>query len=114
MLEALFQAGSWLLRDEDNFAKPLVELREAKGIKYQGFVAPGDLLEVEAVVAKRDGEVFTLKATGSVADRTAVSGRLVLERVDMGQTRQASTAYENYVREELRRQWRLLRPPGLA
>ncbi len=114
MLESLFQAGAWLLRVSDDFAKPLIELREAKGIKYQGFVAPGDRLEVELSIAKQEGDRFVLKGSGSIDGRTAVSGRLVLERVELATAREASGPYENYVREELRRQWRLLAPSPVA
>ena len=83
-------------------------------IKYQGFVAPGDTLTVEAIITKQEGDAFTLKVSGTVSGRTAVTGRLVLERVEIGETHPVASAFDPYVREELRRQWSLLRPPSVA
>ena len=40
MLEAMFQASSWLVRYTDQFSHSTVELREAKNIKFQNFVTP--------------------------------------------------------------------------
>src|ERR1700732_4011993 len=41
MLEALTQAGAWLVRDMEDFAHSVVVLKKAKMIKYGSFVEPG-------------------------------------------------------------------------
>ena len=41
MLEALFQASAWLVRQSEGFAHSVVLLKEARNIKYSDFVAPG-------------------------------------------------------------------------
>src|SRR5438445_6857775 len=41
MLQALVEAGAWLLRVTDEFRHSIIVLREAKGIKYGSFMEPG-------------------------------------------------------------------------
>jgi len=79
MLEALYQAGAWLLRKSDEFQRPLIVLKQAKNIKFQGFVEPGQTLTVTASVVKKNETTVTLKGEGTVDGRAAVNGRLVLE-----------------------------------
>jgi 3-hydroxyacyl-[acyl-carrier-protein] dehydratase len=85
MLEALTQAASWLIRATDDFQHSMVVLREAKNIKFQDFVAPGDRLEVLVEVIKMDGDLVHLKAIGTIGEQTAVNGRLVMERFALAQ-----------------------------
>jgi len=44
ILEAMVQAGAWLVRDAQNFAAPVVLLRQAKNVTYKSFVKPGHQL----------------------------------------------------------------------
>ena len=44
MLEALAEAGAWLVRDAQDFASSIILLRQAKNVKYKDFVKPGGLL----------------------------------------------------------------------
>ena len=46
MLEAMFQASAWLLRYSDNFAQPIVLMKQVKSVKYADFVAPNQELSV--------------------------------------------------------------------
>ena len=46
MLEALTQAGAWLIREHEDFAHSIVLLKQAKTIKYGSFVEPGRQLEL--------------------------------------------------------------------
>ena len=64
MLEAMFQASAWLLRATDNFSDSLVLLKEAKNIKYSGFVKPGETLEVKSEIQQREGRETWFKAQG--------------------------------------------------
>lgn len=108
MLEALFQAGAWLLRVSDDFQRPLVSLREARGVKYQDFVAPGDSLVIDVTISKRTDDVVQVKASGEIGGRAAVSGRLVLGFETPTMVRPGSESTIGYCREEMKRQWLLL------
>ena len=80
MLEALYQASMWMLRTGDNFAYPLVFLKEAKNVKFGDFLSPGETLEITAEKFKEDGPLVTVKAQATKGDKVTVSARLVLQR----------------------------------
>jgi 3-hydroxyacyl-[acyl-carrier-protein] dehydratase len=83
MLEAMYQAAAWLVRVGDDFEHSVVRLKEARNIKYSDFVDPGHVLIVKAEIKKRDGVLTSLETRGIVHGATAVSGRLVLETVQL-------------------------------
>jgi 3-hydroxyacyl-[acyl-carrier-protein] dehydratase len=86
MLEAATQASAWLLRFSENYAHSIVELKEAKNIKYADFVRPGSKLTVTTELMKKDEREATFKVTGTVGDSTSLSGRLVMQRFNLGDT----------------------------
>ena len=73
MLEGLFQASAWLVRQSENFSNSMVILKEARNVKYSGFVTPGQTLLIKAAITKQDETTTSLKATGEVDGETAVS-----------------------------------------
>lgn len=79
MLEAMTQTGAWLVRATDNFAYSLTVLKEARNVKYAEFVEPGEILVVTAEFIKKEGNLTSLKVSGQVAGKVAVSSRIVLE-----------------------------------
>ena len=87
MLEAATQAAAWLLRLSDGMAHSVIALKEAKNIKYADFVTPGRQLRVEVEQIKKDDRLATFKVTGKVSGKTAekssLSGRIVLERYNL-------------------------------
>jgi 3-hydroxyacyl-[acyl-carrier-protein] dehydratase len=87
MLEALVQAGAWLIRLTEDFAHSVIVLREAKGVKYGNFVEPGNRLNVSVEVSSPTwpgtGEIVWLKARGEVNQAQTVSARLGLARYNL-------------------------------
>lgn len=83
MLEALTQASAWLIRATDHFQHSMVVLRESKNIKFQDFVGPGDRLEVAVEIIKTEGTLVHLKVIGQIGVKTAVNGRLVMEKFSL-------------------------------
>lgn len=81
MLESLYQAAAMLVRSTDDFKAGLVLLRQAKNVKFADFVQPGQTLQIDAEIVKRDGGRFTIKARGHKDGKLAVAGRLVVESV---------------------------------
>jgi 3-hydroxyacyl-[acyl-carrier-protein] dehydratase len=86
MLEAATQASAWLLRLSEGYAHSIVELKEAKNIKYADFVRPGSRLTVTTELMKKDEREATFKVTGMVGDSTSLSGRLVMQRFNLADT----------------------------
>lgn len=113
MLEAMTQAGAWLVRAGEDFRHSMVVLKEAKNVKYGQFVAPGQTLQVTAEIVEQTEEETTLKARGSVDGRTTVSGRLVLQRYNLADREPSHAASDEVVRREMRDLFALLwRPNG--
>lgn len=114
MLEALYQASSWLVRQSEGFAHSIVLLKEARNVKYSDFVAPGQTLEVTAEILKQDDVLTTLKAQGTVNGNIAVAGRLVLERFNLDDRYPLRKDTDPYTRNETRNTLAKLMSPSLG
>ena len=91
MLEALHQAAIWLVRVSEEFASPLVLLREVRSVKFGDFLSPGETLKLNVSIVKEDGPRTTIKATAEKAGRVTVSARLILERCGTGDPERLGT-----------------------
>lgn len=114
MVEAMTQAASWLIREQEDFANAIVVLKEARNIKYSGFVAPGDTLTVEATVVKHGESETTFKVNGRVGDQLCVGGRLILKRYNLSDTDPKQRPRDDYARDDARALFRLLHGPEAA
>ena len=103
MLEALYQASSWLVRASEDFAHSMVQLSEARNVTYKDFVEPGETLVIQARIVKRVDDVVTIQADGSVSDRPAVKARLLLSCFNLADRKLASTSIDAYIVQELKR-----------
>ncbi len=86
MLEAATQAGAWLIRLSENYAHSIIVLHEARSVKYADFVAPGHTLTIRVEQTKKDDRYTNFRFEGTVEERVSVSGRLVLERLNISDT----------------------------
>lgn len=91
MLEALHQAAMWMVRTGDDFASPLVLLKEARNVKFGDFLCPGETLDVTVQWLKDDGPLVSVKAVGEKAGRTTVLAKLVLEKCSTGLSQRLGT-----------------------
>lgn len=83
MLETLVQAGAWLLRVSSDFSFSIVELVEAKNIRFAKFVAPGDRLQVELQWQKEEGRAVELSAKGTVGEETVIAAKIRLRSANL-------------------------------
>lgn len=83
MLETLVQAGGWLIRHGENFANSTVMLKEARAIRYNSFVSPGNTLIVQMTVRKRTDHIWDFNGSGTVNGDSAVSAKLTLESFNL-------------------------------
>jgi 3-hydroxyacyl-[acyl-carrier-protein] dehydratase len=102
MLEAMYQASAWLVRQSEGFANSIVLLKEARNIKYADFVTPGKELVVMAEILKDDESLTTLKTQGLIDGNVAVNGRLVLERFNLADRYPPRRNTDPYLRDEMR------------
>ncbi len=83
MLEALTQAGAWLIRDMEDFAHSVVLLKQAKTIKYGSFVEPGRQLQLRVELTNRDARECSFKGVGVIDGQEMVKGRFTLTRYNL-------------------------------
>jgi len=114
MLEAMYQAGAWLVRQSEGFAHSVVILKEARNVKYADFVTPGKELTVSAEILKQDETTTTLKAQGTIDGGVAVTARLILEKFNVADRCPQRLGADPYLRDELRQVLSRLLPAAEA
>lgn len=83
MLEALTQAGAWLIREHEDFAHSIILLKQAKTIKYGSFVEPGRQLQIRVELVAHGEEETSFKGIGSIDGQEKVKGRFTLKRYNL-------------------------------
>ena len=111
MLEAMTQAGAWLVRASEDFAHSMVVLRQAANVKYVQFVEPGQTLTVTAEIIKSSDSEARLKVYGTVSGRVIVSARLTLAVFNLADGNPQHEPTDIATRKDLRNQFALLYQP---
>ena len=100
MLEAVTQAGSWLIRATEGFKHSVILLKEAKAVKYGHFVTPGKQLRLNCEWVAENGPLVTMKCKGELSGASSISCRMVLERFNL------SEKHEGYAEQDARlKEW---------
>jgi 3-hydroxyacyl-[acyl-carrier-protein] dehydratase len=110
MLQALVEAGAWLLRLTDDFRHSVVVLREAKNVKYGAFMEPGRQMEVTVELTERDGNTAVFKGKGESEGQTTVAARFALASYNLRDRDPALQEEDEQLTKEFRKRYRLLRP----
>jgi len=108
MLQALVEAGSWLLRASDDFRHSVTVLREVRNIKYGNFREPGRRLVLAVDLIERHGALATFKGKGEVDGQPTVSARLVLASYNLRDLDPALQSNDDRLVQHLRMQFRWL------
>ena len=108
MLEAITQAAGWLLHHRSKFAKSMAILKEAKNVKYGSFVAPGNFLRVEIEYVKDTDAGAAFKATGSVNQTSALSGRVELAYFNLADKQPELASLDARMTEHNKARWNVL------
>ncbi len=113
MLETLVQAGGWLIRHAEDFAHSTILLKEARAIRYNSFVTPGNSLIVKMTVRKQAENIWDFNGTGTVNGDSAVSAKLTLEAFNLSE-RNSSLAESDDLRRQTYRELflQIWTPPG--
>lgn len=109
MLEALTQAGAWLIRETEDFAHSVILLKQARTIKYGSFVEPGRQLELRVDLVEHGASETTFKGKGLIDDQVMVQGRFTLTRYNLRDRNPALHATDAAIVEELRDLYATLR-----
>lgn len=105
MVETLVQAGGWLIRATNDFQHSVVLLKQARAVKFNNFVRPGQTLTVNLTVQSRSEGETTFKAIGEVEGNSAVSARLTLGHFNLAEKNPALAESDASRVEVLRRQF---------
>ena len=111
-VEALVQTGAWLMREAESFRYSTVLLKEVKAVRFNNFVAPGQTLEVECVVHKREDRLYTFKANGKVNEGSTINARITLEQFNLADNDPELTRSDEMRIEKLRQQFGTLWQAG--
>ena len=109
MLQALVEAGAWLLRLTDDFASSVIVLREAKGVKYGTFMEPGRQLIVSVDLVERENGMAAFKGKGETEGQNVVSARLVLAHYNLRDREPELRAVDERLVQHFRELYGLLR-----
>ncbi|MEY3173110.1 MAG: 3-hydroxyacyl-[acyl-carrier-protein] dehydratase FabZ [Planctomycetota bacterium] len=78
MVECMVQTCAWLSRVTDDFRFSTILLQQARAVKFNNFLKPGDTLIVTASYRGGSAQQPEFQVAGTVGDRSAVSARLTL------------------------------------
>ncbi len=113
MLEAMAQAGAWLVRATEDFAHSMVVLQEASNVKYGQFLEPGQRLVVTAELIEMTQNRSRLKAKGTVDGGIILNARLVLRHYNLADTRPDYAATDRAIIRQMRDWFAVLYQPEL-
>jgi 3-hydroxyacyl-[acyl-carrier-protein] dehydratase len=99
MLQAMTEASALLVAASEDYAHSIITLKEARNVRFAGFVQPGDVLVITAEMAKFGPVEVELKTQGTVAGRNCVSGKLTLERSNLADTRPLLADNDAFLRQ---------------
>jgi 3-hydroxyacyl-[acyl-carrier-protein] dehydratase len=105
MLQALVEAGAWLLRITDDFRHSVVVLREAKNVKYGSFLEPGRRLGVEVELVERDGDRAMFKGKGESDGQLTVTARFTLASYSLRERAPALQETDEWLVRQLRERY---------
>ncbi|MGD2109258.1 MAG: 3-hydroxyacyl-ACP dehydratase FabZ family protein [Phycisphaerae bacterium] len=86
MLEAMAEAGAWLLRDSGDFEDPVVLLKKVRNATYKDFVTPGDVVVYTVTCRRLSKDVSDFEGVGRCGNggREVVRARFGLTQLSAG------------------------------
>jgi 3-hydroxyacyl-[acyl-carrier-protein] dehydratase len=111
MLEAAVQTAAWLVRGQEDFAHSLIVLKEARGVRYGNFVAPGQTLTMtaEAVEIGAGASDFKIRGTLGSSGATAIQARLALAHLNLADGDASLEAIDRIAINAQRERWEVFR-----
>jgi 3-hydroxyacyl-[acyl-carrier-protein] dehydratase len=104
MLETMVQASAWLMRYSEDFQYSTILLKQARAIKFNSFVKPGQTLAVTSTVHKwNDDDDCIFKTVGIVGDKLTVSARITLQRFNLADKHAELATTDEALTQEMRK-----------
>ena len=83
MLEAIVQAGAWLVRRTSGFRHSVVLLKQARNVKFGSFVQPGTQVTIKVTVDEMTDEETRLRGQVVNSGTVIVSARVTLSHYNL-------------------------------
>lgn len=110
MVEALVQSCAWLSRVTDDFQYSTLLLKQAKAVKFNNFLKPGQTLCVSAKLKKNEDSTVSFQATGTVDEQSAVSARLILSKQNLSSHRPDMGSGDERIQQSMKELFEQIRP----
>jgi len=114
MVEALVQSSAWLSRATDEFRYSTILLKQARAVKFNNFLKPGQTLHVTATMKKNEDNTATFVASGTVDDTSAVSAKLVLSKQNLQDHRPDMASADERMLASMHELFQQIRPNELT
>lgn len=114
MLQALVEAGAWLIRLSEDYAHSVIVLREARNVKYDNFMEPGKQMQVSVELTERTAGLATFKGKGETEGQATVSARITVATYNLRDSDPALAATDERIVQHLRSVGELLRRPAFV
>ncbi len=108
MLEAAVQTASWLVRMQNHYSHGLIVLKEARGVRYGTFVAPGNTLIMRADAVEISSARSDFKIKGTVNGQTAITARIELAHLNLADTNPEMAGADAAVIAAMKERWATL------
>lgn len=111
MVEALVQSCAWLSRVTDDFRFSTILLKQARAVRFNNFLQPGQSLEVTAQLKKSDDSTAEFSAAGTInGGDSAVNARLTLSKTNLADVSPALAENDARLAAFLKEHYQQIRP----
>lgn len=83
MLEALTEAGAWLVRAAQDFQHSMILLKEARNVTYKSFVKPGRMLRAQVTCRRMAQDESDFMGVGECEGTEVVKARFSLRHYNL-------------------------------
>jgi 3-hydroxyacyl-[acyl-carrier-protein] dehydratase len=110
----MVQSCAWLSRVTDDFAFSTVLLRQARAVRFNNFLKPGESLLVSATLKSSGVGESEFMVSGTVNGQSAVSGRLLLMKQNLAERNPQLVDNDERLKAAMRDLWAQLWVPATA
>jgi len=110
MVEAMVQSCAWLSRVTDDFRFSTLLLKQARAVKFNSFLKPGETLTITASLRKNEDSTASFQAAGTVGDLSAVSARIVLSKQNLKDHRDDMISADERIQCSMKELYEQIRP----
>jgi 3-hydroxyacyl-[acyl-carrier-protein] dehydratase len=111
MLQALVEAGAWLLRFGEDYRHSVIVLREVRNVKYDNFMEPGKQMQMSVELSERTAATATFKGKGETEGQATVTAKLTVATYNLRDSDPNLAATDDRIVRHLREVGELLTRP---